>query len=437
MVLLIKEKEWGSETSLVFSECEGNSVFAEIEKERGGHRVIKNFRIYGALIILFLLAGASSFIEDRTIRIISSSGICLFVIGAGYLYFRIYIKELKSSYAFQLKQQLAEIETVIKPFETPLQDKIQIIPVLVNQLREVTQQTEEAALDIGAKFMNIVERARKNTGDASVVLEKFTGANNDAGGNAIELSKKALSDVIQSLQESIAFASNTMNEIRVMSEDTGNIKKVVDEIEFIAGQTNLLALNAAIEAARAGEHGRGFAIVADEVRKLSDRSNKAAEEIRKLISKIESDTQDIYKNSEESVSRSFTVSAESAQVVENTMHRIDEIVGEVRDQLEFMSQETGALASDISNVIISMQFQDITRQRIEHVIEPLLDFQLELENILQNTQSMGNKIHEFKANGNKSEWLEKMYTMESERKVMRETLLKPDGSQSNFDGNKR
>lgn len=212
---------------------------------------------------------------------------------------------------------ISDIEALLKTIRAPLHEKSQIIPVLVNQLHEVTRETESAALDIGERFMSIVERARKNTESASSVLEKLAGDGQDSGINAIEMSKKALTEVVQSLQKGIVFSSQTMEELKTIIVDTGNIKKVVNEIEFISGQTNLLALNAAIEAARAGKHGRGFAIVADEVRKLSDRSNKAAEEVRKLISKIELDSRDIYSRSEENVSANMSVSMESATIMES------------------------------------------------------------------------------------------------------------------------
>jgi methyl-accepting chemotaxis protein len=86
-----------------------------------------------------------------------------------------------------------------------------------------------------------------------------------------------------------------------------------------------------------------------------------------------------------------------------------------------VKSETGSLAGDISNIVISMQFQDITRQRIEHVITPLEKFRAEYEKMDSSFEEMSLKIHDSGGNG-KSEWLEGMYTMESERKLMRAAL---------------
>lgn len=172
-----------------------------------------------------------------------------------------------------------------------MHDRTHTIPVLANQLKEVTEHTEAAVLDIGEKFMSIVERARSQSKKASEAFGKFagdlpagngTGLTAGANNSLVDLSKNALSDVIESLKDINNVNSRTLNDMEIIFEDAANIRKMVNEIEYIAEQTNLLSLNAAIEAARAGESGRGFAIVADEVRKLSDRSNTAASNIKKV-----------------------------------------------------------------------------------------------------------------------------------------------------------
>jgi len=372
------------------------------------------------LIALLLLLAAPSFIDSYMLRTIISLTVYSIVIAACFALLHKHISRLNEQHQVNKNKYISDVEALIQTIKAPLNEKSRLIPVLVNQLQQVSQQTESAALDIGERFMSIVERARKNTDDASVVLKQLAGEGQDSGLNTIEMSKKALTDVVQSLQSGIIFASQTMEELKTIIEDTGNIKKVVDEIEFIAGQTNLLALNAAIEAARAGEHGRGFAIVADEVRKLSDRSNTAADNIRKLISKIEFDSREIYTRSEENVAVNMNISMEAATVVDDTMLRIDGTVSSIRGQLNFLTDETESLAKDISSIVISMQFQDITRQRIEHVIGPLQAFKSELEEMVKSTDIMDKKIHETDSSGGK--WLEEMYTMESERKVLKETL---------------
>lgn len=331
------------------------------------------------------------------------------------------IKALKDEQKDIEKRHLNELEAVIEPITRLLQEKSRIIPVLTNQLKDVTEHTETAAVDIGNRFMSIVQRARDQSKKASGIFTHFTG-NGNGSGALLDLSKKALSDEAESVKEVSKVAVQTLKNMEVITEHAGNIKKVVAEIEYMADQTNLLALNAAIEAARAGEHGRGFAIVADEVRKLSDRSNAAADEIRELITNVEKDIREIHAKTKASALETNRRSLEAERVGEGALKSIDEALDAAKGQLNELIQETETLAKDISGIVISMQFQDITRQRIEHVIEPLLKFKEDMERIVQEEMNMDRKMHEWEG-GHSPAWLEKIYTMESERRVMKETML--------------
>lgn len=371
------------------------------------------------MAVIMLPVVLTSFIVSGTARVVAAVLFYAAAIITARALVKRYTGILDAQHREIEKRHLSEIETLVQPITAHLNNKAQIIPVLTSQLNEVTRQTESAALDIGEKFMSIVQRARNQAKKASSALSSFIESSNEDA--LMNLSKRALLDVIESLREMTVVTMQTLNDMEIIMEDAGHIKKIVAEIEYIADQTNLLALNAAIEAARAGEHGRGFAIVAEEVRRLSDRSNTAADEIKKLITKVETDIKVIYSKTEKSASESSARSSKAEVVVEDALKKIDDIMSEAKNKLNEMGAETESLAKDISSIVISMQFQDITRQRIEHVIEPLMSFKAGLEDITQKARSMSDRIHEWGGNGS-AEWLEKIYTMESERKVLKEVL---------------
>lgn len=375
----------------------------------------------GGMAAVMLPVVLTSFIVSETARVVAAVLVYAAAIIMAWAFVKRYVGILNAQHRESEKKHLSEIAMLVQPITTHLNNRALIIPVLTNQLNEVTKQTESAALDIGEKFMSIVQRARNQAKKASGAFGRFAGNGGSSSESLTDLSKKALSDVIESLRDMVGVTSQTLKNMEVIIEDAGNIKRIVTEIEYIAEQTNLLALNAAIEAAHAGEQGRGFAIVADEVRKLSDRSNAAADDIRKLISRVETDIKGIYSKTEKSITESSARSLEAETVVNDTLRKIDDVIGEVKKQLDELGAETEFLAKDISSIVISMQFQDITRQRIEHVIEPLMSFKAELEDITQKARSMSEKIHEWEGNSS-AEWLEKMYTMESEREVLKEVL---------------
>ena len=109
-----------------------------------------------------------------------------------------------------------------------------------------------------------------------------------------------------------------MTRIEEASKEIASIIGVIDEIGF---QTNLLALNAGVEAARAGESGKGFAVVAQEVRELAQRSNDAAQDIKKLIATSSNEVEDGVKN--------VTATGEVRTNISGHVSEISEFIGSI------------------------------------------------------------------------------------------------------------
>lgn len=383
-------------------------------------------RAGAAMALILLPLALTSFSDFRAGRIIGAAVFYAAALVAAGAVINIYAGRIHRGYAENKRLIMEEMERMAGEVTAHLRERARLIPVLTGQLAEVTEQTETAALDMGARFMSIVERARRQAEKATGSFSRFAGDGGGDRGSLIDLSREALSGAVESLKDMADVTSRTLNEMKVIIEDAGNIGRIVSEIEYIAEQINLLALNAAIEAARAGEHGRGFSIVADEVRKLSDRSHAAADEMRKLIHKVEADTKEVYSKTEKIAADSSVRSSGAGGVVRDVLKKVDAMMNEAGAQLDELGAETAMLAKDINGIVVSMQFQDITRQRLEHVIEPLLLLKGELEDVQKRVKNMSSKMQV--GDGDKlAARLEKMYTMESERSLLRKTLIKGNG----------
>ena len=125
------------------------------------------------LIIVFLVLTAPLFIDKNSLRIITGLVVYSTAVAVCFSLIKKHINILAQKHEADKKKYIAEKEAFVTGIEAPLYEKSQLIPVLVNQLQEVSQETETAALDIGERFMSIVERARRNTDDASVVLKSL------------------------------------------------------------------------------------------------------------------------------------------------------------------------------------------------------------------------------------------------------------------------
>jgi methyl-accepting chemotaxis protein len=182
---------------------------------------------------------------------------------------------------------------------------------------------------------------------------------------------------------------NNFDRIQALGVEMLALTPLTKVITNIAQQTSLLALNAEIEAARAGSAGRGFAVVAYEVRKLSQLTTKAAADI---AAKINATKGKVDVEMEEA--KAALTQHDSADVMTHLVNDLAEMQSEFTRSSGLLLQvitdvdtNYAETASRLGDVLGHVQFQDMTRQRMEQVQKSLTGMREHLARIGESAES--------------------------------------------------
>ena len=287
-------------------------------------------------------------------------------LGAAFIYLQ------KKQWPAHIQQVTQELEQQVKQatFQHSAATVQPVMGQVISQIQEVVNIVEDAVLELIVRFQEITDAAIQEANQTAAEL----GSDGD-GENSDHSLLDETNQIIGTFAESVVESSQLGMDVAMVVEEvegsTQRITPLLEEIEFIADQTRLLALNAAIEAARAKEHGRGFAVVAEEVAKLANRSRVAAANIQSVVSEVNTSTEKAITSLQGFASIDLTGAL-------TTRDRIGEITRVIEDKSAKM--HAGVLhatssaqnhANQVTDIVMSMQFQDISRQRLEKVIREL------------------------------------------------------------------
>jgi methyl-accepting chemotaxis protein len=175
-------------------------------------------------------------------------------------------------------------------------------------------------------------------------------------------------------------------------EQSRRIDELLDQMTGMASQVGLLALNTSVIVQGSGQ--RDFVDLTDKMRGLSQAANDLSRDVRQSLGGIKNE-----------ITEAYAAITNMAQEARNTARQAQAEVGqlsdgmlsknrEVSDMLARINALGAEIQQDINQIIMAMQFQDITQQKLERLKNPVLSQTLTaLHSLSEETRFLNSRLN--------------------------------------------
>ena len=261
-----------------------------------------------------------------------------------------------------LTQGINKQQKIFLPFVTVLHDQ-------QKNLTELSDSTEDEFLSLGVKLQDFSSRAKSLSEQSAHITGLFGGSRE---GNPLDHAGQVSEETLAILKMFDAEATGATSGIISITEKGKELFKHKRDFNVISRTLHMLGINIKIQDTQI-KHGSDSVFLADKVSELTVTTdiivNKMFDCLKTAYASMVSIAERIDKHTQK-----------HRRQVEQTEKRINNALGRLKEMFGLstaLSSDIASRSSEISkkvgNVVMSMQFHDICRQKMEHVAEAIED----------------------------------------------------------------
>lgn len=243
------------------------------------------------------------------------------------------------------------------------------IPI-IEELSLSTKDFEEKTLKkVFDQFEEIWNESETIVKESEISMQSiFDTSKEENLGYILDSSKEINRDFTNFLPFIDSMSKETEEFVKISMESFDTISKTTKDIEDLAEQVKVISINVRIEAARIKDSG-GFKVLGEDITNFADRTTQFAqstneriqntvteiEELKQSLSSKMNGVRDMVKEMYKKINPFEGILENSAYSLKNVVNDLNKVSGELNENLK---QSLG-----------NLQYQDVTRQETEHVIE--------------------------------------------------------------------
>jgi len=243
----------------------------------------------------------------------------------------------------------------------------------VQDLNTLAPDTEAEFLTIGKELNDLAGLCYSMTDNAVKLstLSKFDVNNDSATENSfIEENTKIFDEVISHVKLTITSLGGGENLLTDLRSQMKKLQEPIQRLRGIGKTFRVLGVGIKIESSRVAEGMQGFNLLAGEVADIATLVQDNCLYCLDKADLVENDilfSLQVLKNSDTSYEDS------GEQAIYNILHSLEDIGLKSDDLAAGLQERSTVMFQGISDVVMAMQFHDITRQQLENVSSALLE----------------------------------------------------------------
>lgn len=282
-----------------------------------------------------------------------------------------FLKWRKRTRLFQ--QVVVGLDTMLERWDSASRANRTKLEAVTDSVEEVIRLTEDAVTEISRNFRIVVAKANEQTEAAMSLLQgegKRTGILSLP--EFIQAYDSQLVNVTSHMTSFSVAADEMANHQKRVSEHAKVMEETIDGLRVMASQISRIALDSSVAMTSQTLNPRDFVEMTDRIRAISEKAHELTRKTRQGLDAIGDEVRtgnrrtaqvaEAARRAVDVARREITTlnaaTIEQTRQIEETLKRINDLSGEIRE--------------DINHIIVAMQFQDITRQKLERLHKPAL-----------------------------------------------------------------
>lgn len=282
-----------------------------------------------------------------------------------------FLKWRKRTRLFQ--QVVVGLDTMLERWDTASLANRKKLELVTESVEEVIKLTESAVNEISKSFRVVVGKANEQT-EAAMSLLKGDGQR--TGILSLPDFIKAYDSQLVNVTSHMTSFSQAADEMarhqKRVSEHAQVMEQTIDGLRNMASQISRIALDGSVAMTSQTLNPRDFVEMTDRIRAISAEAHELTRKTRHGLDAIGDEVRQGNKRTTQ-VAEAARRAVELARAEITTLNAATiEQTRQIEITLQRINDLSVEIQKDINQIIVAMQFQDITRQKLERLHKPAL-----------------------------------------------------------------